>query len=97
MVFPGYEARNLTCPFGIISDGITIEQIKKAEKNNCHVIRIVERKGCFSNGTLKFMKYPVKIVETDLIEWETNEIIELFEDHKIRLKPFEIRTYKVFL
>ena len=95
--FPGYQAGNSSCPIGIVSDDISIEVIKKAEKNNCHIIRLVEQKGCFSTGIMKFEKYPVKIAGTDLMEWESNDIKELFKDVKIGLKPFEIRTYKVFL
>ena len=97
MVFPGYQHGNSIYPCLIESDGISIEQIKKAEKEDYHIIRLVEKKGSYSSGILKFKEYPVKISETNLIEWENNENQELLEDLEINFKPFEIRTYKVFM
>jgi alpha-mannosidase len=76
-------------------DGLSVEVIKKSEKEESLVIRIVETKGKRSSGQLNFIKKPLKLIETDLLEW-TNKKEIICEDYlKLTMRPFEIRTYKV--
>ncbi|MCB0732788.1 MAG: alpha-mannosidase 2c1, partial [Ignavibacteriae bacterium] len=95
MCFPGMETNNNNLPCKIMSDGISIEVIKKAEKSNDLILRLVEYKGLNSKGKIVFGKYPVKISETNLIEWEENPTVIIESDFEIELKPFEIRTYRI--
>lgn len=80
-------------PFEIKSaKGINLEVIKHAEKENMHIIRLVETKGRVGNIVLKFNKQ-TKIIESDLMEWndisvQTTELLDL------NFKPFEIKTFK---
>jgi len=97
MVFPNSENNSASVPCRVEGLGISLETIKKAEKSNSLIIRLVETLGSNSRGVLKFNKYPVRFSETNLIEWEENEETLISEDFEIRLKPFEIRTYKIFL
>ena len=96
MIFPGVKNIQTSSPCFIMSDGISLETIKKAEKSNSLIIRLVETNGSNSKGILNFSKYPVKLSETNLIEWEENEEREILGDIEIRMKPFEIRTYKLY-
>ena len=96
MIFPGVKNIQTSSPCFIMSDGISLETIKKAEKSNSLIIRLVEKNGSNSKGILNFSKYPVKLSETNLIEWEENEEREILGDIEIRMKPFEIRTYKLY-
>ena len=76
-------------------DEISLEVIKKAEKEDCLVIRLVETSGMNSKGLLKFNSYPVTLFETNLIEWEDYSENTINSDTQIELNPFEIRTYKL--
>jgi alpha-mannosidase len=95
MIFPGVRNIKASVPCSVEGKGISLETIKKAEKSECLIIRIVEINGSNSRGSLKFSKYPVKVSETNLIEWEEKEEHVILDDIELRLKPFEIRTYKV--
>jgi alpha-mannosidase len=95
MIFPGVKTTIASIPCRIESSGISLETIKKAEKSESLIVRLVETTGSMSNGILKFTKYPVNISETNLIEWEDNEETLINSDFEIVLKPFEIRTYRV--
>ena len=76
------------------SNGVSLEVVKKAEKENCIVIRLVETEG--SSSQIELATKAAKFVETDLMEW--NELAELKTDTgriMLKLKPFEIRTFKL--
>ena len=97
MVFPNVENIDASVPCEVVGVGISLETIKKAVKSDSLIIRLVETTGSNSKGLLKFNKYPIKISETNLIEWEENEETLILDDFEIRLKPFEIRNYKLTL
>ena len=83
------------CPFcRLESDGITLEVVKKAEKEPCYLLRLVENRGERSSGTLHF-KGCVSVAETNLVEWEEHAIAENVSQLSLALAPFEIRTLKV--
>ncbi len=94
MIFPNVENISASVPCRVEGVGISLETIKKAEKSDSLIIRLVETTGSISKGLLKFNKYPVRISETNLIEWEENNDNLISDDFEIRMKPFEIRTYK---
>lgn len=95
LVFPGKKADRTSLPASLDSRGITLDVIKKAEKEDCLVIRLVERLGNTSPGTLSFPQ-EVTLVETDLMEWKDGERQTISGLLNVTLKPFEIRTYKVY-
>lgn len=80
-------------PCRIISDGVHLEIIKKAEKSNTRIIRLVEYRGRFSEAELCFAKNINKVSYTNLIEWEKGDELKL-DGNKVRLsfKPYEIIT-----
>lgn len=76
------------------SSGITLEVVKKAEKEPCFILRLVENRGERSRGKLVFTSQ-VNVAETSLLEWEEKEIASSAETLQIELAPFEIRTLKL--
>ena len=76
----------------ILNNDISIEAIKKAEKENCYVIRLVEQFGKTCETGFE-LQDNYKLTETNLMEWEEFKTIK--RDEKISFKPFEIKTYKI--
>ncbi len=95
VVLDGYSAGDASLPCRLESDGISLEVVKKAEKEDCIVIRLVETRGCTSSGTLKVAGEKAKLVETNLMEWTEEGEISCDGDVEVTLRPFEIRTYKI--
>ncbi len=94
--FENCENKSVETPCSIKGEGISIEVIKKAEKEDCIVIRLVELNGRNSKATLEFSNKNAKLVETNLMEWENAHSSEsTAEPVNIKLAPFEIRTYKI--
>ena len=88
--------KNYDMPCRIISDGVSLEIIKKAEKSNDRIIRLVEFKGRKSEAELHFAKNISNASYTNLIEWENGEPIKLENNTaKITLKPYEIVTIRL--
>ncbi len=95
--FDRVKAGELALPCRLDSAGISIEAIKKAEKEECLVVRLVETKGCRSKGVLNFADGYSRAVCTNFIEWTNEESFEIVNGSlSIELKPFEIKTYKVY-
>jgi len=82
-------------PWRVEGDGLSLEVVKKAEKEDCIVLRIVETKGRSSVGTLFIDQEGTEVISTDLMEWESGEAVLCDIPVKLSLKPFEIRTYKL--
>tara|TARA_Y100001934_G_C12383471_1_gene794075 strand:+ start:1484 stop:4546 length:3063 start_codon:yes stop_codon:yes gene_type:complete len=79
-------------PLKISGEGLELSVLKKAEKEEQWVIRIIEVHGKTSNG---FLHLSGILTECDLMEWdELSNPIEVKEKFLIILQPFEIRTYK---
>ncbi len=90
----GYRADDALDPVRIESEGVVLETFKKAEKEACHVIRLVENAGRHSKATL-YLKGKNQLQSTDLMEWQDGETVTVDGSIEISLKPFEIRTYKI--
>ena len=88
-------AADIQPPVAIESDAVSLEVLKKAEKENCLVVRLVETKGADSKAILS-LRNAERAVETDLLEW-TDGAAHVATNGKIELtlKPFEIRTLKL--
>lgn len=82
-------------PWRLEGQGLSLEVVKKAEKENCHVLRIVETLGKRSNGKLH-VKNARKVVATNLLEWEDGVSLPCDGTVSLNLKPFEILTFKVY-
>ena len=82
----------------IAGDGISLEIVKKAERENDVIVRVVEKRGMHSSGLLRWRRDVARIVETNLIEWEKGAEAKLSENmQEITLAPFEIKTFRAKL
>jgi len=96
VLIPGFEANDAAMPCRLDSDGISLEVVKRAEKDDSLILRLVEFRGQYSSGTLRFDPKPVKVCETDLMEWNDTKSLNLTGNTaELELKPFEIRTLRV--
>ncbi len=94
MVFGGF-ASTITAPCTIDSEDVTLEVLKKAEKEDCHVIRLLETKGRVSKAVINVNKGS-KLIATDMMEWDNGaELAASGGKVEVTLKPFEISTYKL--
>ena len=95
VLFAGLGAEGVCMPCTLEAKGLSLEVVKKAEKEDCLVIRIVETQGRTSTGRLHFAGGKGTLVETNLMEWEDGAVQDINGELEITFKPFEIRTYKV--
>ena len=78
-------------PVSIDGEGLELAVLKKAEKKDCLILRIVERFGRKSEGKIYLSG---EITECDLIEWKSiGEKVKVKENITLKFKPFEIRTF----
>ena len=87
---------NFDFPCRIESDGVSLEIVKKAEKSDARIVRLVEFKGRHSKAELIFGKSVRRVSRTNLIEWENGAEIKLDGGRaEITLAPYEILTLKL--
>ena len=90
LLFRGVKSLN-KMPLFLESYGLELSILKKAEKKECLVFRIIEKLGREAKGVLHLSG---QIIECDLIEWrEIGNKIEVKEKLELNFKPFEIRTF----
>jgi len=95
VIFKEKTVKELDVPCWIEhNDGVSLEVLKKAEKQDCLIVRLVETKGMHSICNLK-LKADGNIVETNLIEWEELESMGKGHSFNLNFSPFEIKTFKV--
>jgi len=94
-VADGFEPGPAAMPCHLVSDGITLEVMKRAEKDDSLILRLVEIRGRHSAGTLQFRSVPEKVCETDLTEWHDGKTLSRGADMlELKLNPFEILTLR---
>lgn len=78
------------------TEGVQIDVIKKAEDEDCLIVRLHECRGGKEKVTLS-SEYPVKrIVPCNLLEHDCGETVEGAEI-SFTVRPFEIKTFKFYL
>jgi len=100
MLFQGYKAGANPIPVAIRGEGVSLETLKKAEKENCLILRLVERRGCRSKVSVQFDGTLKRLEKCDLTEWHTLRGLEKDKDcdcYPLSLRPFEILTLKAWL
>lgn len=79
----------------VSSKGVQIDAVKKAEDEECLVVRMHECRGGRQNITLA-SQYPVKrIVPCNLLEHDCGDAVEGAKAEFV-MKPFEIKTFKLY-
>jgi alpha-mannosidase len=94
-VSTGLRSKLGRLPWRIVGDGLALEVVKKAEKEDCLILRMVETLGRHSEGWLEIDDSGAVLVETDLMECTEGKTISCDKPVRLSLKPFEIRTYKL--
>ena len=80
-------------PVGLTGEGLELSVLKKAEKEDVCIIRIVETAGRQSTGSLELNG---SITECDLMELKDMAAPKSIKSEtQISLTPFEIKTYKI--
>ncbi len=82
-------------PVNLKADGISLEVVKRAEKDDSIILRLVETKGCYSAGKMEVIDKKAKLTETDMLEWNDDEIIPSEQSVNLNFQPFEIKTYRL--
>ena len=94
IIFSGHKVASASVPVTAEGIGVSLEVIKKAEKEDCLVIRLVERLGRETTAKLTLAETGAELIETDLMEW--NDLDSLgTRTIEIPMKAFEIRTFKI--
>ncbi|MBR2439341.1 MAG: alpha-mannosidase [Lentisphaeria bacterium] len=80
------------------SSAVTLEVVKKAEKDHSIILRLVENHGKHSAAVLNLRDNGTRVSLTNLIEWECGESLPV-ENGSVSLKftPFEIKTLRLEL
>jgi alpha-mannosidase len=95
LVFPEAAPRRTRAPVWLEASGVSLEVLKKAEKDEALIVRLVETRGARASGWLRTSLVGATLAETDLMEWNDGEE-RPFDGHEaFSLFPFEIKTYKI--
>ena len=81
-------------PCTLDGEGLSLEVLKKAEREACLVLRLVETRGCRARGVLT-LPAGAELVETDIMEWNDGPAHRGSRRVEVALSPFEIRTFKL--
>ncbi len=92
LCFVGMKSENLVPPVTVSGSGVSLEVLKKAEKRDDLIIRLVESFGKETKATLKLRDENASLVEVDLMEWNDLQTLKVPE---VAMKPFEIRTFAI--
>jgi alpha-mannosidase len=95
VVFDGFTLKGLSVPATAVGEGISLEVLKKAEKEDCLILRLVEAHGRHSRGQLIVNLNGASLIETDLLEWADGHQFSTEKPIDLTMSPFEIRTYKL--
>jgi alpha-mannosidase len=93
--FEGFAWGDAQVPLRMDSDTVRVEALKKAEKEDLHVIRLVERGGRHGKATLTPQGGAGELIETNVLEWTEAEAIPFSGPVELDFKPFQIRTFKL--
>ncbi len=93
----GLAAGSAALPLTVQGDGLELAVLKRGEKDNCLVARVVETRGARTRGQLNCANPAARIVPTNLVEWEDHPEAGGAGTLALDLAPFEIATFKLFV
>ncbi len=94
-IFEGFSTKQIALPWRIDGEGLCLDVVKKAEKEECLILRVIETHGKHSRGWLIIEDHFGQLIETDLMEWNEGSSFSCCAPISLELKPFEIRTFKL--
>ncbi len=93
IMLAGVAGDRFKSPVGIDGEGVALAALKKAEKEDCTVVRLVESHGRHSTCRLNIAG-EAALTPCDLLEWHEETPLE-GRSHALHFKPFEIKTFKI--
>ncbi|HOS04387.1 MAG TPA: glycosyl hydrolase-related protein, partial [Candidatus Hydrogenedentes bacterium] len=75
---------------------LIVDTVKRAEDSNAIIVRVYEAYGQRGPVRISFHKTPKQVAECDLMEENDVAASSHGNDVTFYVKPFEIRTFKVF-
>ena len=78
----------------VSGEGVELTVIKRAEKSDALVIRLVETLGRRCTATVT-LATPGRLAACDLLEWHDGESTAVAGEHPLEFTPFQIRTFKL--
>ncbi len=94
VVFNGFAQADNQLPATLNSEDIHLAALKKAEKEDCWIVRAVEMKGKHSKAELQIPNNATLHL-CGMMEWDEGDAIAHDGSVTLQLKPFEILTYKL--
>ena len=92
ILFEGMSGK-VKIPLKLIGEGLELSVLKKAEKEDAWIIRVVETHGRVSSGSIELNG---EIAECDLMEWKELSKREIVNgSFRMKFSPFEIKTFKI--
>ena len=76
-----------------VSGPVEFAVLKRAEKEDCLVLRLVELRGVRTQATISVVPGAGRLVECDLMEW--NDLGEIDTSRPLEFSPFAMRTFKL--
>jgi alpha-mannosidase len=95
LLFAGQAPTRDKAPVWLEGEGASLEALKKAEKEEALIVRVVETRGARASGLLRTSLAGATIAETDLMEWKDGESLPFAGEAAFSLFPFEIKTFKI--
>ena len=93
LVFVGQRAAGCVAPLLVTGDGVSLEVLKRAEKHDERIIRLVEQHGLRTEAVVQ-CSARIRLVETDLMEWHDGQDWGS-GSVTVPMLPFEIRTFRL--
>jgi len=93
--FEGFGWDDLHVPVSIVSETVRLEALKRAEKEDVFVMRLVERAGRQGTVSVSFGGGTGELIETNLLEWEDTAPTPVADAVDLEFSPFQIRTFKL--
>jgi alpha-mannosidase len=94
LVFDGYRCDGARPPVAVSGPGVSLEVLKRAEKEVCPVIRLVETRGQRTTAEVRLADPNASLVPCDLLEW-TDEPALGSGSVQVAMRPFDILTFKI--
>lgn len=82
-------------PVRLESTTVSLETLKRSERSESWIARVVETRGRESSAELE-IKEGLTVLETDLMERPVSANLATGGKLKLNLKPFEIKTFELF-
>ena len=96
--FDGYAAKALSLPISVEGQGVSIEAVKRAERSDDLIVRVVETRGRHASATVRLSKGCgfKRVSFTNAIEWTDDGDLSLKDgEGSLALHPFQIVTLRL--